>query len=146
MGVITVISPEKSALLGFLGSFLPAVAGGNTVVVLASESKPLVAITLAEIIHASDFPGGVINILTGYLSELHSWMASHMDVNALISYREAGPENKKMGELAAGNVKRTFFYKENVALDMNPYRIAETQEIKTTWHPIENIGSAKAGY
>jgi acyl-CoA reductase-like NAD-dependent aldehyde dehydrogenase len=130
----------------FLGSFLPAVAGGNTVVVLASESKPLVAITLAEIIHASDFPGGVINILTGYLSELHSWMASHMDVNALISYREAGPENKKMGELAAGNVKRTFFYKENVALDMNPYRIAETQEIKTTWHPIENIGSAKAGY
>ena len=146
MGVITVIAPEESSLLGFLGSFIPALAGGNTVVVLASENKPLPAITLAEVIHASDFPAGIVNILTGNLKELHAWMAGHMDVNALLSFREAAPENSKMGELASANVKRTFFHQASTAQEASPYRISETQEIKTTWHPIENIGGPKPGY
>lgn len=146
MGVIAVIAPETSPLLGLLGAVIPAVSGGNTVVVLASESKPLVSITLAEIIHASDFPAGVINILTGQLSELHIWMASHMDVNALLGFRPEVTENKKMAEQAAVNVKRTFFHPVGAAEELSLYRIAETQEIKTTWHPIENIGGSKAGY
>jgi acyl-CoA reductase-like NAD-dependent aldehyde dehydrogenase len=146
MGVMAVVAPEEAPLVGLLGSFIPAIAGGNTAVVLASEGKPLVSMTLAEIIHASDFPAGVINILTGQLSELHGWMASHMDVNALICFRNDATLTKKMAELASANVKRTFFHPASKAQEQTPYRLAETQEIKTTWHPIENIGGAKAGY
>jgi acyl-CoA reductase-like NAD-dependent aldehyde dehydrogenase len=143
MGVIAIIAPEESSLIGIVSSIAPVIAGGNTCVVLASEAKPLCAVTLAEIIHASDVPGGVVNILTGTTTELHGHFASHMDVNAVIYSGKDKAQIKNIKELASLNVKRVFVHTKQ---EQGPYPILQTQELKTTWHPIEQIGPGKAGY
>lgn len=148
-GVVSVIAPEETSLLGLVSVIAPVIAGGNTCVVLASETKPLCAVTFAEVINTSDVPGGVVNILTGNTKELLEHFSSHMDVNAIIYCRNNKDEIKLIGENASLNVKRVFIYNNkdwSKAENENPYLILDTQEIKTTWHPIENIGSAKSGY
>ena len=127
----------------------PVIAGGNACVVLASTEMPLTAITFSEVLVTSDLPGGVVNILTGYVAELAPFFADHMDVNATI-YCDNDPAIKQMiREKAALNLKRVFIYDKinwNGEQGQSPYFIMDTQEVKTTWHPIENIGGAKAGY
>lgn len=148
-GVVSIIASEDSSLLGLVTAIAPVIAGGNTCIVLASESKPLCAVTFAEVLNTSDLPGGVVNILTGNSAELHTHFSSHMDVNALIYYRNNRDEIKTIKENASLNVKRIFIYNKlnvNDEDSQNPYFIIDTQETKTTWHPIENIGSAKSGY
>lgn len=148
-GVVSVIAPEETSLLGLVSVIAPIIAGGNTCVVLASETKPLCAVTFAEVINTSDVPGGVVNILTGNTKELLEHFSSHMDVNAIIYCRNNKDEIKLLSKNAALNVKRVFIYNNkdwSKAENENPYLILDTQEIKTTWHPIENIGSAKTGY
>ncbi len=107
-------------------------------VILASESLPLSAVTLGEAIHSSDVPGGVINILTGYREELLSHFASHMDVNALIYCGNDKDEIKSIQITAAENLKRVRVYNPRWegAKGQDPYFILDTQETKTTWHPI----------
>lgn len=148
MGVIGVIAPESYPLLGLVSVVLPLIAGGNTVVVLASEKHPLCSISLAEVLATSDLSGGVVNILTGTSQELHTHFASHMDVNAILYARADAQEKKTMAELSAMNVKRSFFYERDWyrADAENPYDILDFQEIKTTWHPIEQIGTSGAKY
>lgn len=149
MGVISIIAPEENSLIGLVSTIAPVIAGGNSCIVLASENKPLCAVSFSEVLNSSDVPAGVVNILTGKSSELHSHFASHMDVNALIYCRENSKERKNSEEYSTLNLKRVFIKTEkdwlNLSLE-NPYQIMETQEIKTTWHPIESIGSAKASY
>lgn len=148
-GVVAIMASEENSLIGLVTAIAPVIAGGNSCVVLASESKPLCAVTFSEVLNTSDLPGGVVNILTGNSLELHSHFSTHMDVNALIYYRNHKGEIKTIKENASLNVKRVFVYdKLNVNLEgsQSPYFIADTQETKTTWHPIENIGSSKAGY
>jgi acyl-CoA reductase-like NAD-dependent aldehyde dehydrogenase len=147
--VVSIIAPQQDSLIGLVSVIAPVIAGGNTCVVLASETKPLCAVTFAEVLNSSDLPGGVVNILTGKPAELTSWMVDHMDVNAAV-YCENNPETQKMiREKSAANLKRIFFYDEVNWLTENaqsPYYIMDTQEIKTTWHPVENIAGAGAGY
>jgi acyl-CoA reductase-like NAD-dependent aldehyde dehydrogenase len=148
-GVVSVIASEETSLLGLVSVIAPIIAGGNTCVVLASETKPLCAVTFAEVINTSDVPGGVVNILTGNTKELLEHFSSHMDVNAIIYCRNNKDEIKLLSENASLNVKRVFIYNNkdwSKPENENPYLILDTQEIKTTWHPIENIGSAKSGY
>lgn len=148
-GVVAAIAPQNSSLLGLVSLIAPVIAGGNSIIILASYDKPLCAITFAEVINSSDVPGGVVNILTGQPAELAPYFADHMDVNAVV-YCEADTVTKKMiTEKAAINMKRVRFYDQMKWLATNaqsPYLIMDTQEIKTTWHPIENIGGAKARY
>lgn len=148
MGVIAVIADEESSLLGLVSVIAPVIAGGNTCIVLASESKPLCAVTFAEVLATSDLPGGVVNILTGNSKELHTHFASHMDVNAMIYCRTNATEQKTVAENGALNVKRVFFWQKDwtKAESQNPYLIMDLQEIKTTWHPIEKIGIGGAKY
>jgi hypothetical protein len=149
MGVVSVIAPQNDSLLGLVSVIAPVIAGGNTCVVLASHSKPLCAITFAEVINSSDVPGGVINILTGKPSELAPFFADHMDVNAVISCMDDAAVGKMISEKASLNLKRVFNRSEvkwNNQASQSPYLIMDTQEIKTTWHPIENVGGSKAGY
>jgi acyl-CoA reductase-like NAD-dependent aldehyde dehydrogenase len=135
-GVVSILAPDDTGLLGLISNIAPAIAGGNTCIVLASESKPLSAVSFAEVLHASDVPGGVVNILTGFRAELTEFFASHMDVNAIIYCDNAVAKTVQV--LAADNIKRV------VARDrvdwmrdaQNPYLIRDTQEVKTTWHPI----------
>lgn len=148
MGVVSIIAPEKSSLLGLVSVIAPVIAGGNTCIVLASEKMPLCSITLAEVLATSDLPGGVVNILTGTSDELHSHFSSHMDVNALIYCRNKKEEIKLIGENASLNVKRVFFWDKDwsKADSQNPYLIQDLQETKTTWHPVENIGTSGSKY
>lgn len=148
-GVVAVIASEENSLLGLVTAIAPIIAGGNTCVVLASESKPLCSVTFSEVLNTSDLPGGVVNIMTGSSAELHTHFSSHMDVNAMVYYRTNKAEVKLIKENASLNVKRVFIYdSQNMATNkaQSPYFINDLQETKTTWHPIENVGSAKGGY
>lgn len=148
-GVVSIIAPQASSLIGLVSVVAPVIAGGNTCVVLASFEKPLCAVTFAEVLNSSDVPGGVVNILTGKPGELLPYFADHMDVNAIVYCEKNADAKKLIQEKSALNMKRVVLY-EDIAWQkeesQSPYFILDTQEIKTTWHPIENIGGAKAGY
>jgi acyl-CoA reductase-like NAD-dependent aldehyde dehydrogenase len=138
-GVVAIIAPDESGLLGLVSNVMPAIVGGNTCVVLASESLPLSAVSFAEGLHASDVPAGVVNILTGHRKELTTQFASHMDVNAIV-YTDADQDvGRSIQVEAAQNLKRVIA-RTNVKWEsdasQNPYLIQDTQETKTTWHPI----------
>ena len=143
-GVVSIIAPEQSGLLGLVNAIIPCITGGNTCVVLASESLPLCSVTFSEVLATSDLPGGVVNILTGSSQELVSHMSNHMDVNATLYFGDNKEHLKIIQENASLNVKRVFHYSDFKAED--PYRIMDLQEVKTTWHPIENIGTSGAKY
>ena len=132
-GVVAAVAPEDSALLGLVETIASIVVSGNTVIVIASESQPLPAVSLAEVIATSDVPGGVINILTGSYKEIAPWLASHQDVNALdltgVDKKQIALELEKE---AAGNLKRVL--RPNSKLD-GLARIKVFLETKTVWHP-----------
>lgn len=140
-GVVGVIAPEEPALLGLVSRIAPAIVGGNTVVAVTSETKPLPAITLAEVFANSDVPGGVINLISGLKSELVPWLAAHMDVNALDTTGVAGEAIANVQKTAAENVKRVVHFDgdlgwTDVRLSQSPYAILDFQESKTVWHPM----------
>lgn len=139
MGIVSIVAPQESALLGLISVMLPVISGGNTCVILASEALPLAAITFSEVLATSDIPAGVVNILTGSAEELHEHMSSHMDVNAIIYCSNKKTELKRIQENCSLNVKRFFNWNKNWKKEQNqnPYLILDLQEIKTTWHPIE---------
>ncbi len=147
-GVVSIISDESSSLIGMISLILPAIAGGNTCVVLASEKLPLCSITFAEVLNTSDVPAGVINIVTGKRTELLGPMGNHMDVNATVYSGSNIDEINMIKELAVQNVKRVKTYNKKWMLEdsQDLYMIADLQEVKTTWHPIENIGGAASSY
>jgi acyl-CoA reductase-like NAD-dependent aldehyde dehydrogenase len=131
LGVIGIIAEEKESLLGLVRSLAPVIAGGNSVVLIASQSRPLAAVTLAEVLATSDLPAGVVNILTGFKSELAPWLASHMEIDGLdlSGFTESIAELRKSG---AENLKRIHAFDKTVS----PDRILAFMEFKTIWHPI----------
>ena len=138
-GVVAAIAPNDTSLLGMVSIIAPVIAGGNSIVILASESFPLCSITFAEVLHTSDVPAGAVNILTGYRSELIEHFSSHMDVNAILYCGDNGVDKKLVETNAALNVKHVIqFPEQNWAKDehQSPYHILKCQETKTTWHPI----------
>jgi acyl-CoA reductase-like NAD-dependent aldehyde dehydrogenase len=137
--VVSIIAPDESGLLGLVSNVAPTIVGGNTCVALASESMPLSAVSFAEVLHASDVPAGVVNILTGLRSELTEHFASHMDVNAIVFCDGARKTAAMVQELSADNIKRVIARSDidwNSDSSQHPYLIRDTQEVKTTWHPI----------
>lgn len=147
-GVVAAIVPDSNGLLGLLSVMLPIIAGGNTCVLLASETFPLSAVTFAEVVATSDVPAGVINILTGKSEELHADFSSHMDVNAMIYCRANKRELKTCMENSATNVKRFFHWEKDWTKqeNQNPYLILDLQEIKTTWHPVDSNSTGESKY
>jgi acyl-CoA reductase-like NAD-dependent aldehyde dehydrogenase len=148
MGVVGVIAPQNNGLIGLISTILPCICGGNSCVVLASEKFPLTAITFAEVLATSDLPAGVVNVLTGSENELVDGFHSHMDINAVV-YANGHTENATMlAKGAAVNVKRLFVYDTDFSVESaeNPYLIADLQEVKTVWHPIEQVGGATSSY
>src|SRR6187431_1476364 len=149
MGVVAIIAPQGDSLAGLVSVIAPVISGGNTCVVLASETRPLCSVTFAEVLNSSDLPGGVVNVLTGKVSELATWFVDHMDVNATIYCENDSSVQQMMREKSAMNLKRIFFYdkiKWNTEEGQSPYFIMDTQEIKTTWPPVENIAGSGGGY
>ena len=132
-GVVGVVATETPALLGLVRGIAPALAGGNVVVALASESRPLPALTLAEVLATSDFPPGVVNVLTGQRKELLPWLGAHMDVNAIDAAGCTMEELAAVQEAAAGNVKRVVAHRNG---ELSPSAVTDLMEMKTVWHPI----------
>jgi len=144
-GLVGVVAPESSSLLGLVSRIAPVVVGGNAAVVIASESRPLPAVTLGEVLATSDVPAGVINILTGLRKELVPTLAAHMDVNALDTWGVPRDMRAAIETTAVENVKRVTRPPRGVDdrydwLDdrraQRPEWIAAYLEIKTVWHPI----------
>jgi acyl-CoA reductase-like NAD-dependent aldehyde dehydrogenase len=131
-GVVGILAPEEPALEGIVSRVAPAIVGGNATVVVASESSPLAAVELGEVLATSDVPGGVVNLLTGQREELAPWLAGHMDVNAL-DLAGADGQADELERLAAENVKRVVHGKPD---RQSPWDIADFLELKTVWHPI----------
>jgi len=148
MGIVGILADEETSLIGLVSTIAPAIASGNTCVVIASESKPLGAITFAEVLSTSDVPGGVVNILTGSKDELIHPFATHMDVNGLIYSGNDRNVLKAVHEASISNLKRIRHY-ENQWMEPTSqglHFISDCTEVKTTWHPIENIGGASSSY
>src|SRR5687768_7813135 len=140
-GVVGVVAPEEPALLGLVSRIAPVIVGGNTVVAITSEAKPLAAITLGEAFETSDVPAGVINLISGFKNELVPWLAAHMDVNAIDTTGVAGDAMPKVQQTAAENVKRVVHFDSAIGWGderraQSPYAIFDFQESKTVWHPM----------
>lgn len=134
-GVVAVVAPQDSALLGLVAVVAPALVTGNTVVVIASERFPLSAISLAEVLATSDVPGGVVNVLTGKPAEMAPWLASHADVNALDLAGAADLEWVDLEIAAADTLKRVLPpVPDTASIDASPSRITAFVETKTVWH------------
>ncbi len=138
-GVVAIIAPRESGLLGIVSAIAPTLVGGNTCVTLISEENPLCTSSLSETLHTSDVPAGVVNLLTGFRSELIEQFSTHMEVNALIYFGEDKDEITQIETNAAENVKRVSICARHdweYESSLSPYAILRTQETKTTWHPI----------
>jgi acyl-CoA reductase-like NAD-dependent aldehyde dehydrogenase len=138
-GVVAMVAPPDSALLGLVSVIAPAIVTGNTVIVVAAEERPLPAVTLAEVLATSDLPGGVVNVLTGRVAEITPWLASHMDVDALDLAGVPDPEFATALEVAAAdNLKRVLRPAETPvdwAAGPGIDRMLALMETKTVWHP-----------
>lgn len=132
-GVVAIVPPEEPPLAGLVRRLAPALCGGNVVVALAPESNPVPALTLAEVLATSDFPAGVVNVVSGLRKELLPWLAGHMDVNAIDAAGCTADEMKSIESLAADNVKRVI---KSPSDEVSPYLISAFMELKTIWHPI----------
>ncbi|WP_427885093.1 aldehyde dehydrogenase family protein [Kribbella sp. GL6] len=137
-GVVAVLAPQDSSLLGLTSVIAPAIVSGNTVVAVSSYERPLPAVTLGEVMATSDVPGGVVNLLTGSASEIGPWLASHQDVNAIDLCGIEDPEEATALEVAAAdNLKRVRRpAEEDWSADQGLSRLTQYLELKTVWHPI----------
>ncbi len=155
-GVVGLMAPGTSGLIGLVSTVAPIIAGGNTAVVVASEAHPLPAVTFAEVLATSDLPGGVVNLITGLRSELLKPLITHMDINAVVCADPSKEEKLSLDTEAATNMKRVVVPKLPVMSSgaetwmqeegRTPYMILDTQEVKTTWHPIERGQGGGGGY
>ncbi|RZT28280.1 aldehyde dehydrogenase family protein [Kribbella sp. VKM Ac-2569] len=137
-GVVAVLAPQDSSLLGLTSVIAPAIVSGNTVVAVSSFERPLPAVTLGEVMATSDVPGGVVNLLTGSASEIGPWLASHDDVNAIdLCGITSDDEARDLEIAAAGNLKRVRRpAEEDWSADQGLSRLTQYLELKTVWHPI----------
>ena len=136
-GVVGIVAPQDSALLGFVSVVAPALATGNTVVVIAAADRPLPAVSLTEALATSDLPAGVLNLLTGSVAELAPWLASHRDVNCLDLTGVQPADRVPLAQAAADSVKRVFAPSSfDPAAEPGTSRLSAFVETKTVWHPL----------
>lgn len=143
MGVIGIVAPDESPLLGLLTCILPAITSGNSVVVITSETAPYPAIALGEMLATSDLPGGVVNLLAGFRKEMVPTFATHEHIRAIGGCVDAA-DRKILEKGAAESVKRVKIFNASEPIDWSVgdgpkaslYAIQDFLEFKTTWHPV----------
>ena len=147
-GIVAVLNDNNTSFVDLITAIASTLCGGNASVILAAENKPLSAITFAEVLHHSDLPAGVVNLLTGNKNELAPHFASHKDVNSLLMIGNDF-EVKKIKETACENLKRVIQWSKDSkesSVKPSPALIKSFMEVKTTWHPIEQIGPGATAY
>ena len=132
LGVVAIFAENKPSLLGVVRTLAPVIASGNSAVLIASESYPLPAITLSEVLATSDVPAGVVNILTGKITELAPWVGSHMEIDGVDVAGLSKKQEEELRLVGADNLKRIFRFSPT----NHPERILSFMEQKTVWHPI----------
>jgi acyl-CoA reductase-like NAD-dependent aldehyde dehydrogenase len=132
LGVVAIFAENKPSLLGVVRTLAPVIASGNSAVLIASESYPLPAITLSEVLATSDVPAGVVNILTGKITELVPWIGSHMEIDGVDVAGLSKKQEEELKLVGADNLKRIFRFSPT----NHPERILSFMEQKTVWHPI----------
>ena len=132
LGVIAIFAENKPSLLGVVRTLAPVIASGNSAVLIASESYPLPAITLSEVLATSDVPAGVVNILTGKITELAPWVGSHMEIDGVDVAGLSKKQEEELKLVGADNLKRIFRFSPT----NHPERIISFMEQKTVWHPV----------
>ena len=132
LGVVAIFAENKPSLLGVVRTLAPVIASGNSAVLIASESYPLPAITLSEVLATSDVPGGVVNILTGKITELAPWVGSHMEIDGVDVAGLSKKQEEELKLVGADNLKRIFRFSPT----NHPERIISFMEQKTVWHPV----------
>jgi acyl-CoA reductase-like NAD-dependent aldehyde dehydrogenase len=132
LGVVAIFAENKPSLLGVVRTLAPVIASGNSAVLIASESYPLPAITLSEVLATSDVPAGVVNILTGKIAELAPWVGSHMEIDGVDVAGLSKKQEEELKLVGADNLKRIFRFSPT----HHPERILSFMEQKTVWHPI----------
>jgi acyl-CoA reductase-like NAD-dependent aldehyde dehydrogenase len=147
-GVVGILAESSTGLIGLISQMMPVIAGGNTAVLIASEVLPLCSISFAEVLETSDLPAGVVNILTGSADEMLPTLAEHMDVNAIFLSNAVAEMVKSTQLSSIDNLKRVIVRNDDWTQETNQgiRFISSFQEIKTTWHPIEQIGGATSSY
>ncbi|MEU5423746.1 aldehyde dehydrogenase family protein [Streptomyces sp. NPDC001407] len=146
-GVVAVLAPQESSFLGLVSVIAPAIATGNTVVVVASEKAPLPALSLGEVLATSDVPGGVVNVLSGRTAEITPSLAAHQDVNAIDLAGADDGLAKELEIAAADNLKRVL---RPQAVDWAAApgldRMTAFLETRTVWHPTGSLGAGGSSY
>ncbi|MGW1073569.1 aldehyde dehydrogenase family protein [Streptomyces sp. NPDC002537] len=146
-GVVAVLAPQESSFLGLVSVIAPAIATGNTVVVVASEKAPLPALSLGEVLATSDVPGGVVNVLSGRTAEIAPSLAAHQDVNAIDLAGADAALAKELEIAAADNLKRVL---RPQAVDWAAMpgidRMTAFLETRTVWHPTGSLGAGGSSY
>ncbi|MGY1594181.1 aldehyde dehydrogenase family protein [Geodermatophilus sp. SYSU D00708] len=138
-GVVAVLAPQRSSLLGLVSVLAPVLAGGNTAVVVTSKERPLPAVTLGEVLATSDVPAGVVNLLTGDAGEIGPWLAEHDDVDAVDLTGAPADRAMELERLAAGSIKRVLrppAEEPDWTADPGLTRLTRFLETKTVWHPM----------
>ncbi|MFG2658110.1 aldehyde dehydrogenase family protein [Streptomyces sp. NPDC048425] len=148
-GVVAVLAPQESSFLGLVSVIAPVIATGNTAVVIASETSPLPALSLGEVLATSDVPGGVVNVLSGRTAEIAAPLAAHQDVNA-IDLTGADAELARDLEIAAADnlkrVRRPQAVDTDWTTDPGTDRLTSFLETKTVWHPTGSLGASGSSY
>ncbi|MFJ3581461.1 aldehyde dehydrogenase family protein [Streptomyces sp. NPDC090127] len=146
-GVVTVVAPQDSSFLGLVSVIAPVIATGNTAVVIASETSPLPALSLGEVLATSDLPGGVVNILSGKASEMGPHLAAHQDVNAIDLTGADADLARELEIAAADNLKRVLRPRPvDFAASPGTERLTAFLETKTVWHPTGSLGAGGSSY
>ncbi|WP_181786398.1 aldehyde dehydrogenase family protein [Streptomyces phytophilus] len=147
-GVVAVVAPQESALLGLVSVLAPVIATGNAAVVVAAEERPLPALTLAEVLATSDVPGGVVNVLSGRTAEIAPTLAAHQDVNAIDLTGADAELARELEVAAADNLKRVLRPEPpyDWTADPGTGRLTAFLETKTVWHPTGGLGVSGSAY
>lgn len=147
VGTVGILADQDLSFSNLIAAIASIVVGGNSLLIVVPEKLSMSFMTFAEVIHHSDVPAGLINILTGYTDELMEHMAGHMEVGSLLYYGSDQKKIQRLEELSETNLKRCVYWSpKDQKLEKSPYSIYDFQEVKTTWHPIEQIGGASAAY
>ncbi|AKH84445.1 aldehyde dehydrogenase [Streptomyces sp. CNQ-509] len=147
-GVVAVVAPQESALLGLVSVLAPVIATGNAAVVVAAEERPLPALSLAEVLATSDVPGGVVNVLSGRTAEIAPTLAAHQDVNAIDLAGADAELARELEVAAADNLKRVLRPRPpyDWTADPGTGRLTAFLETKTVWHPTGSLGVSGSAY
>lgn len=136
VGTVGLYLEATRGISSLTAALAPVLAGGNTAIAILPSKGVLASLSLGEVLHTSDVPAGVANLLSSPLPDVASHLASHRDMPSVAFVGLDKDQQKELQQMAAANMKRIRFSEADAITAASPYEIMAYQEMKTTWHPI----------